>query len=304
MNEIISTTGLNKQYGNVLAVDNIDLKVPHGSVYGFLGPNGAGKSTTMKLILGLVHSTAGTISIFNRPVTRRNRLSILKEIGSLIESPSYYGHLTGEENLKLFSKLKSVPEKDIARVLGIVRLEKQKQKLVNHYSMGMKQRLGLANALLGNPKLLILDEPTNGLDPAGMQEIRELICTLPAQYDMTVMVSSHLLSEIDQMATSVGIINKGRLIFQDDLTSLHEKSSQKIAIRTLNNEAAERIFFKLGFPFQIQDGYLLLPKLNDNKIAHCVQQLTEHNVNVVRVEEHRHSLEDIFLELTGKAGSL
>ena len=304
MDEIISTTGLSKQYGKVLAVDNIDLKVPHGSVYGFLGPNGAGKSTTMKLILGLAHKTAGTISIFNKAVNHRNRLSILKEIGSLIESPSYYGHLTGEENLQLFCKLKGVPEKDIDRVLGIVRLDQQKQKYVNHYSMGMKQRLGLANALLGNPKLLILDEPTNGLDPAGMQEIRELICTLPAQYDMTVMVSSHLLSEIDQMATSVGIINKGKLIFQDDLSALHEKSSQKIAIRTLNNKAAERILFELGISFQIQDGYLLLPKLNDNRIALCVQKLIERNVNVVRVEERKHSLEDIFLELTGKAGSL
>lgn len=304
MTDIISTTGLSKKYGHVYAVENIDLKVPQGSVYGFLGPNGAGKSTTMKLILGLVNRTAGNISIFNKPVNKKNRLSILKNTGSLIETPSYYGHLTGEENLKLFSKLKDVPEEDIQRVLGIVRLDNQKRKFVKHYSLGMKQRLGLANALLGNPKLLILDEPTNGLDPAGMQEMRELIRTLPDQYNMTVMVSSHLLSEIDQMATNVGIIKKGKLIFQGDLPSLHENSSQRIAIRTLSNKSAERTLREMGLSFQIQDGYLLLPKLNDNQIALCVQKLVERDVNVVRVESRKHSLEDIFLELTGKAGSL
>ncbi len=304
MSDIITTTGLCKRYGKVLRVKDLDLKVQEGVVYGFLGPNGAGKSTTMKMILGLARPTAGTITVLGKEVNSRNRLSILKDVGSLIESPSYYGHLTGAENLRIISTLKGVPDKDINRVLQIVRLENQKEKKVGQYSMGMKQRLGLACALLGNPKLLILDEPTNGLDPAGIQEMRELICSLPQQYGMTVMVSSHLLSEIDQMATNVGIISHGELVFQDSLSTLHEKSKPGIAVRTLNNEAAVKIFQEQGVSCRTQDGYLLLSKLADNELAGYVSLLFDRYIGVVRIEERRESLEDIFLELTGTAVSL
>lgn len=168
MSDIITTTGLCKRYGKVLRVKDLDLKVQEGVVYGFLGPNGAGKSTTMKMILGLARPTAGTIAVFGKEVNNRNRLSILKDVGSLIESPSYYGHLTGAENLRIISTLKGVPDKAIDRVLQIVRLENQKEKRVGQYSMGMKQRLGLACALLGRPKLLILDEPLIST-PVGLQ---------------------------------------------------------------------------------------------------------------------------------------
>ncbi|WP_304508647.1 ABC transporter ATP-binding protein [Anaerotignum sp.] len=304
MSDIITTTGLCKRYGKVLRVKDLDLKVQEGVVYGFLGPNGAGKSTTMKMILGLARPTAGNIAVFGKEMNSRNRLSILKDVGSLIESPSYYGHLTGAENLRIISTLKGVPPKDIDRVLQIVRLENQKEKKVGQYSMGMKQRLGLACALLGNPKLLILDEPTNGLDPAGIQEMRELICSLPQQYGMTVMVSSHLLSEIDQMATNVGIISGGELVFQDSLSTLHEKSRPGIAVRTLNNEAAAKILEEQGVSYQTQDGYLLLSKLGDNELAGYISLLFDRHINVVRIEERRKSLEDIFLELTGTAVSL
>ena len=304
MSDIITTTGLCKQYGKVLRVKDLDLRVPEGVVYGFLGPNGAGKSTTMKMILGLARPTAGTIAVFGKEVNSKNRLSILKDVGSLIESPSYYGHLTGTENLQIISTLKGVPDKDIDRVLQIVRLENQKEKKVQQYSMGMKQRLGLACALLGNPKLLILDEPTNGLDPAGIQEMRELICSLPQQYGMTVMVSSHLLSEIDQMATNVGIISRGELVFQDSLSTLHERSRPSIAVRTLNNEAAVKILGEQGVSCRAQDDYLLLSELADSELAGYISLLFEKNIGVVRIEERRESLEDIFLELTGTAVSL
>lgn len=304
MSDIIITTGLCKQYGKVLRVRDLDLKVPEGVVYGFLGPNGAGKSTTMKMILGLARPTAGTIAVFGKEVNSRNRLSILKDVGSLIESPSYYGHLTGVENLRIISTLKGVPDKDIDRVLQIVRLENQKHKKVGQYSMGMKQRLGLACALLGNPKLLILDEPTNGLDPAGIQEMRELICSLPQQYGMTVMVSSHLLSEIDQMATNVGIISRGELVFQDSLSTLHERSRPSIAVRTLYNEAAVKILEEQGVSCRTQDDYLLLSKLADSELAGYISLLFDKHIGVVRIEERRESLEDIFLELTGTAVSL
>lgn len=304
MSDMITTTGLCKQYGKVLRVKDLDLSVPEGTVYGFLGPNGAGKSTTMKMILGLVRPTAGTIAVFGSQLDSRNRLSILKDVGSLIESPSYYGHLTGKENLRIVSTLKGVPEKDIDRVLHIVRLENQKEKKTAQYSMGMKQRLGLACALLGSPKLLILDEPTNGLDPAGIQEMRELICSLPQQYGMTVMISSHLLNEIDQIATNIGIISKGELVFQGSMPALRERSSHNIAVRTLDNEAAFHILSDKKIPCKFSEGTLLLPELCDEETAQAVKLLFEKNIGVVRIEERRKSLEDIFLELTGTAVSL
>lgn len=304
MTALISTQGLSKQYGKVMRVKDLDLTVPDGVVYGFLGPNGAGKSTTMKMILGLARPTGGIITVFGKQVNPKNRLSILRNVGSLIESPSYYGHLTGKENLKIVSTLKGVPQKDIDRVLHIVRLENQGNKKVSQYSLGMKQRLGLAGAMLGNPKLLILDEPTNGLDPAGIQEMRELIRSLPAEYGMTVMVSSHLLSEIDQMATDVGIINKGELVFQDSLSTLHKRSKSSIAIRTLDNMEALKIMKKHNVHCTMEDGYIFLPKLSDDDLSKHIFHLFEKKVSVVRIEEQQKSLEDIFLELTGTAVSL
>ncbi|AEG59121.1 ABC transporter ATP-binding protein [Desulforamulus ruminis] len=304
MAAIIQTNGLCKQYGKILRVKDLDLSVPEGAVYGFLGPNGAGKSTTLKMILGLAKPTAGSITVFEKTVNSKNRMSILKNVGSLIESPSYYGHLSGHENLQIICTLKSVPEKEIERVLQIVRLEKQKDKKVSQYSLGMKQRLGLACALLGSPKLLILDEPTNGLDPAGIQEMRELICSLPKEYGMTVLVSSHLLSEIDQMATNVGIISKGELIFQSSLAALHQKSSRRIAIRTLDNARAASVLQEQGIGVEMQQNYLLLPELDDPELARHTMRLFERNVQIVRIEQREKSLEDIFLELTGRAVSL
>ena len=194
MNAVVETRGLCKQYGPALRVNHLDLTVPEGAVYGFLGPNGAGKSTTLKLLLGLARPTAGEIAVFGRPMGPRTRMETLSQVGSLIESPSYYGHLTGAENLHIVQTLRGAPERDIGEVLRIVRLDGQKGKRTAHYSLGMKQRLGLAAALLGFPRLLILDEPTNGLDPAGIQEMRELIRSLPGRFGMTVVVSSHLLS--------------------------------------------------------------------------------------------------------------
>lgn len=304
MTDIITTNALCKQYGEALRVKDLDLAVPEGGVYGFLGPNGAGKSTTMKMILGLARPTSGIITVFGRQVNDSNRLAILKDVGSLIESPSYYGHLTGRENLKIISTLKGLPDNEIDRVLKIVRLENQKDKKAGQYSLGMKQRLGLACALLGNPRLLVLDEPTNGLDPAGIQEMRELICSLPGLYGMTVMVSSHLLGEIEQMATHIGVISKGELVFQNCLSALHERSSNSIAVRTLDNKAAEKILRSQGISCQEAEDYLMLPDLADSDLVNYIFQLFNEHIGIVRIEERRKSLEDIFLELTGTAVSL
>lgn len=238
---IIETNGLTKGTGSQMRVNHIDLRVPEGCVYGFLGPNGAGKTTTLKLLLGLLKPTAGTITFFGQKMTEKNRLSILKHTGSLIESPNYYGHLTGLENLQIIAKLKKVPASEITQVLQTVRLYEQRDKKVRQYSLGMKQRLGIAMALLGNPRVLILDEPTNGLDPAGIQEIREFIRELPVIRQMTVIVSSHLLSEMEQMADMVGIINHGRLIFQDTLAALESRGENLEDAFLKMTEGGERL---------------------------------------------------------------
>lgn len=301
---IIETHDLCKQYGNILRVAHLNLDVPEGSIYGFLGPNGAGKSTTLKMILGLVRPTAGDIRVLGKRMDQKNRLSVLRQVGSLIESPSYYGHLTGEENLRIVQTLRGVPERDIQEVLQIVRLDGQRGKKVAQYSLGMKQRLGLAAALLGYPKLLILDEPTNGLDPAGIQEMRELICDLPGQFGMTVVVSSHLLSEIDQMADHVAIIREGELVFQDTLEALHSRSQHHLALRSTNNAVVRSLLSEQSIPCQEEAEYLLLPILSDEIAAQITQFLSENHLGVIRLEERQKSLEDIFLELTGKAVSL
>ena len=296
---------LKVSYGGIEAVKGITFEVPDGKIVTLIGANGAGKSTTLKMILGLVRPTAGSISVFGKEVNGHNRLDMLKQVGSLIESPSYYGHLTGEENLKVVQTLRGVPEKDIYEVLEIVRLEGQRSKKVAHYSLGMKQRLGLAAALLGFPRLLILDEPTNGLDPAGIQEMRELICSLPARFGMTVLVSSHLLSEIDQMADHVGIIREGELVFQDTLETLHRHSRHNLALRTGDNEGALKLLHQSRVPCAQEEDYILLPRLDDPDAAKLIRYLIGHGVDVLRLEERQKSLEDIFLELTGgKAASL
>ena len=301
---LVETHNLTKKYGKVRCVDSVNLHVAPGAVYGFLGPNGAGKSPTLKMILGLARPTAGEISLFGLPVNEKNRIKLLKQTGSLIESPSYYGHLTGAENLQIIQTLKGCSKKDIDRVLKIVRLDEAKGKLVNHYSLGMKQRLGLAAALLGFPKLLILDEPTNGLDPAGIQEMRELICSLPAEYGITVVVSSHLLSEIDQMADHVGIIRKGELVYQNTLESLHTHAKQQIALRVSHTAIALDLLRQDGICATQEDDYLLLPMVDDGYVANLCRQLVSQNISLYRIEKREKSLEDIFLSLTGKENSL
>lgn len=304
MDAVIKTNALGKAYGSKMVVKGVDLKVPKGSVYGFLGPNGAGKSTTLKMILGLVKPTEGKIAVFGKQMNGKNRLEILGSTGSLIESPAYYGHLSGRENLEIIRTLKNCQEREIDEVLTIVRMENQQNKKVKQYSLGMKQRLGLAAALFGRPRLLLLDEPTNGLDPAGIQEMRELISSLPKRYGMTVVVSSHLLSEIDQMASHVGIIDKGELVFQDSLINLHEHSRPQIVFRTTDNRNAARVLKEHGILPEFNKEAVILENTNDSSVISAVRILTEANVGVLRIEENQMSLEEIFLKLTGKRVSL
>lgn len=295
---IVATDNLSKEYDGVYRVQELDIRIKEGDIYGFLGPNGAGKSTTMKMLLGLVKPTSGTIEIMGKPFNEKNRRDILSSVGSLIESPSYYGHLTGRENMEIIRRLLDLPKKNIEEAVHIVRMENQMEKKVKNYSLGMKQRLGIAMALARFPKLLILDEPTNGLDPAGIEEMRELIKMLPKQYGMTAMISSHILSEIDQMATVVGIINQGCLIFQERMSVLDMQREPQIILRTSDNNHAFQLLKKAN-PQRTTDG-LQIGALTDEQTGAVVQCLCSNGISVYRVEEHRESLEDIFLNLTGK----
>ncbi len=220
---MIETKNLTKKYGSFTAVNNINLHIQKGRIYGFLVPNGAGKSTTMKMLLGIAQPTAGSFHIGKKSYPG-DRMEILKEIGSFIEAPAFYGSLSGEENLDILRSILGLPKQSVADVLELTGLAPYQKRAAKKYSLGMKQRLGLAGALLGMPPILILDEPTNGLDPAGIHEIRTLIRSLPQTYNCTILVSSHLLSEIELLADDIGILNRGRLLFEGTASQLKEKA--------------------------------------------------------------------------------
>jgi len=225
MENIITTEGLTKRYKDFTSVSNVSLHIRKGSIYGFLGPNGAGKSTTMKMLLGLTAPTKGTFSIEGKHFPE-DRTAILKEIGSFIEAPSFYANLTGRENLDVIRRILGLPQSTVEETLDLVSLSEFGDRLAKKYSLGMKQRLGLAGALLGRPPILILDEPTNGLDPSGIHEIRNLIKSLPKRYECTVLISSHMLSEIQLMADDIGILNHGRLLFEGSMDELQQNAMQ------------------------------------------------------------------------------
>ena len=225
MEYIITTEKLTKKYKNFTSVNKVSLHIKKGSIYGFLGPNGAGKSTTMKMLLGRTAPTSGSFQIDGKQFPN-DRLTILKRIGSFIEAPSFYANLTGRENLDIIRRILGLPQNAVEDALDLVGLSQFGDRLAKKYSLGMKQRLGLAGALLGRPPILILDEPTNGLDPSGIHEIRNLIKSLPTFYDCTVLISSHMLSEIELIADDIGILNHGRMLFEGSLDDLKQTALQ------------------------------------------------------------------------------
>src|SRR5246127_5529817 len=243
---VISTEGLSFNFGNQQVVKSLSLQVPEGSIYGFLGPNGAGKTTTIKLLLNLLKTQEGSIHIFGQEL-KSKRISILSQIGSLIEQPAIYLHLSGRENLVNRALLLQVPEKRVDEMLELVHLKDAAHKKAGRYSLGMKQRLGIGLALLSDPKLLILDEPTDGLDPNGIIEIRELLIKLVSKYQKTVFVSSHLLAEVERMATHVGIINHGELLFQGSIEDLQALSQTLVQVEAENTVDAANFLKRNNF---------------------------------------------------------
>ena len=292
---LIRTFGLTKRYGDQTVVNQIGLEVTQGRVYGFLGPNGAGKSTTFKLLLGLTQPTAGSIEILGRDLIH-NASEILPRIGSLIEGPAFVPRLTGRENVSLVADYLGAPASAVQWVLETVDLAHAADRRAGQYSLGMKQRLGIAMALISGPELLLLDEPTNGLDPAGVAEIRNLIVQLAHDRGITVMVSSHLLSEIEQMADIVGIIQSGHLRYQGPLSGLRDQGQLVMKVSPVN--AAVAHLEALGLRPQSIGDEVILPPLRDDLIAEAVARLVGAGVRIARVELRRKSLEEAFLELT------
>ncbi|MGE7952369.1 ABC transporter ATP-binding protein [Lysinibacillus xylanilyticus] len=301
-NQIVVTNELTKKYKGHTSVEGLNLQIERGQIYGFLGPNGAGKTTTIRMLLGLIKPTKGNIEIFGQSL-KKDRLQILQRIGSLVESPTFYGNLTGLENLEAVRRLRNLSENRVNEVLEVVRLTKVANRLTKEYSLGMKQRLGIATALLSKPDLLILDEPTNGLDPSGIQEIRELIKKLP-ESGMSVLLSSHLLSEIDQMATQVGIIHSGKMIFQDSIEQLRQKRKPLLKIGVSDLAEANTILKRKGLMTDLQKDFLWLHQTEPEFVSEINSILVHSGLSVYRLEEVKRTLEDIFLELTGTEGSL
>jgi ABC-type multidrug transport system ATPase subunit len=300
---VIETKGLSKRYKGRYAVSNLNLKIAKGEIYGFLGPNGAGKTTTIRMLLGLIKPSSGSVHIFGQSLNKE-RLSILRRIGSLVEYPSYYGHLNAVDNLEAIRRILGVPATKIAEVLEIVGLAKDARRPVKGYSLGMKQRLGIASALLGNPELLMLDEPTNGLDPSGILEIRELIKQMPKQHGITVLISSHLLSEVELTAGTVGIIRQGELVFQDTIANLHQQAQGSISLVVSEPELALNTLLQQGVAAVQNGSALLLDQTGNPAIARIVKNLVERDHDIYRVEEKRKSLEDLFLQIVGEGKQL
>ncbi len=300
-NLTIATAGLTRRFGQLTAVDRLDLQVPKNCVYGFLGPNGAGKTTTIRLLLGLIRPDAGEVHLFGEPLNR-NRLGTLRRVGALVESPSLYPNLTGRENLELTRRLTGGDRGQIEKVLDAVRLREAADRRVRGYSNGMRQRLGLALALLNEPDLLILDEPTNGLDPSGIQEMRELLSRLPAEYDVTVFLSSHLLAEVEQVATHIGIIQEGRLRFQGTQEELHAEMEEQVVLGVDQPEKTRLMLEQAGWTAHSNGGHRVTVAANGRSDAAMINsRLVQEGVNVFHLSLEQPTLEDIFMTLTNNA---
>jgi lantibiotic transport system ATP-binding protein len=297
--QILQTHGLFHTFsGTEVVLGGISLQVESKSIYGFLGPNGAGKTTTLRLILGLLKKQEGSIEVFGKDF-ENNRVESLRRIGSMIESPSIYGHLTAIENLALLQKIHQCSKSRIQEVLELVGLAGTGKKKAGEFSLGMKQRLSIAIALLHSPELLILDEPTNGLDPNGIIEMRELLRGLNRDHGITIVISSHLLSEIDRLVTHIGIINKGRMLFQGTLDELKQQQQNAVSVvfKTNDVNVTAMVMSRNGIDARHDNGKFHLPIISPQQIAEINRQLVESGVEVYEITVERHDLERIFIDM-------
>lgn len=300
-NYAIETFELGRSFGSVVAVETLSLRVPQGSIYGFLGPNGAGKTTTIRMLLGLIRPDSGEVYLCNVPLAQ-HRLTALRQVGALVDSPSLYPHLTGRENLEITRRLVQARPSQLNHVLMVVGLTGAAHRLVRGYSLGMRQRLGLALALLNEPQLLILDEPTNGLDPAGIHEMRDLLRSLATEYGITVFLSSHLLSEVEQIATDIAIITAGQLHFQGSFAELQAQQPERLVIGVRQPEAARHVLAAAGWQVEVSNGDQLTILGGATAIAAEVNaRLVHAGIDVFCLYQDRSSLEQVFLSITQSA---
>jgi bacitracin transport system ATP-binding protein len=301
---IIETNNLTKQYGEQKSVANLSLHVRKGRIYGLLGRNGAGKTTTMKMLLGLTRPTSGEVHIFGKNM-HKNERSILSRIGNLIESPGFYPNLTGTENLAIMARLRGIPSLNaIKKALDVVGLPNMDKKLYSQYSLGMKQRLGIANAILHDPELLILDEPINGLDPIGIVEVRDFIKRLSTEQGKTILISSHILSEMALLADDIGIIDHGVLLEEASLEELEKRNSRYIHFIVTDTSQASRILesdFHTSH-FHIDDDHHLRLYDTEADVSAIMRKWIESGLDVSEAHTHNVTLEDYFKQVTGGEG--
>ncbi|MDY2927940.1 ATP-binding cassette domain-containing protein [Anaerococcus sp.] len=293
MNKILEVNNLKKSYNNKTVLDIKSLEIEEKTIYGLIGKNGAGKSTLMKLILGLVKKDEGRIKVFGKEINSKNQKTFNKNFGALIESPSFYDHLSGYENLEIVCQLKGVNKEEIRKTLEMVGLNNVGNKKAREYSLGMKQRLGIAMALIGSPKLLILDEPINGLDPQGIEEMRNLFKNIVKNTTTSILISSHILDEIEKISTHIGILREGNLVYNGSLEEYRRLHPPFISLRTSDNNKALKLL-NLD-QSNIQEKKIILGKKSNPEIANIVNFL-HGKVDIYRIEEERESLEKLFIE--------
>lgn len=294
---ILETKDLSFSFRKQNVLNRINMGVPQGSIYGYLGKNGAGKSTTIRLLLGLLNPPKGSIYFFGKEFNE-SRIEILPQVGNLIESTSYYGNLTTYENLNYLNILLKCGKKRIEEVIDLVNLRNARNKKIKHFSTGMKQRLGIAIAILHNPNLIILDEPLNGLDPEGVHDMRDLILNLQKQ-GKTILLSSHILSEVEKVCTHIGILDKGKLIYQGKTEQLLASVHRKVQLRVNNPEAASNLLINKSFASETNaDGLISVSIENDEKHNELVRLLSENHIDIYSIRPMDTDLESIFLTLT------
>lgn len=294
---LIETRGLSRRFGSQIAVSDLNLLVPKAGVYSFLGPNGAGKTTAIRMLLGLIRPDGGEVRLFGQPLKSNHRV-LMSRVGALVEAPSLYPHLTGKENLEITRRLLGSSRDLIDVALETVRMTRDASRRVREYSLGMRQRLGLALALLNKPQLLILDEPTNGLDPAGIHEMRDLIRRLPEEFGVTVFLSSHLLTEVEQIADHIGIIHESKLLFQGTLTELQQKQQTELTVGVSEPEVALNCLANGGWNVERRNEMLSVRATRHEDAAKINRLLLDHQLEVFHLALSQQSLEDIFLTLT------
>ena len=295
--KIIETRNLSYRFGVNQVLDQVSLQVEAGSIYGFIGPNGAGKTTSIKILLNLLQTEEKKVFLFGKEFSS-NRNNILSRIGSLIEQPAIYHHLSGRENLINRARLLQIAEVRVNEMLKLVDLSEHADKKASQYSLGMKQRLGIGLALLPDPELLILDEPTNGLDPNGIIEIRNLIRNLVYEKGKTVFISSHLLSEVEKMVSHIGIINHGKLLFQGSLEELHKISNKQIYIQVSQPDKAKELLLMNGYLTKLFDETLSIPFQSKEQVAEINLLLVSNNHKVYSLSQSQENLENLFLSIT------